>query len=125
MQYISEAGVHNKNPVRNIRIIRRGQGFMRDLWVTSDFASPVDFFLHAMKDHVKFYDEQNEHMDLCGTPAWMPIILPGKLISTEKMQPLITKADNTAKTTRPASIVNAALVSHCWPNCKEYWHLGI
>ena len=122
MQYISDARFHNKSPSK-IRIIRRGQGFMRDLWVTRNLASPVDFFLHAMKDHVKFYDEQNESMDLCGTPAWMPMILPGKLISTTEMQAVITEADNTAKTTRPASIVNAALVSHCWPNCREYWNI--
>ena len=96
---------------------------MRDLWVTRNLASPVDFFLHAMKGHVKFYDEQNESMDLCGTPAWMPMILSGKLISTTEMQVVIREADNTAKTTRPASIVNAALVSHCWPNCEEYWNI--
>lgn len=105
---------------KNIRLLRRGHGFVRDLWVTeNEHVSPVDFFVHALKDKVQFYDENTQH-DGCGTAAYAPKLLPGKMLSVRQMKRIIAKADRTAMNTRPRSISENATISYCWPECDEY-----
>lgn len=105
-----------------IRLIRRGHGFVRDLWVTAgDTVSPVDFLVHAMKEHVKFYDDAREAEDRCGTADYIPAILPGRMLGESEMRRVMARADHAATRDRPKSIKERAIISHCWPKCEEYW----
>jgi len=105
----------------NIRLVRRGHGFVRDLGVTGGNVSTADFFLHALKDDVKFYDEEQEASDGCGTAAWEPRLRQGTVLSVEEMKGSIQRADARAKADRPVSVLDRALVGWCWPECPEYW----
>lgn len=124
MEFASDAARLRDGP-RNIRLIRRGHGFVRDLWVTAgDAVSPVDFFVHAIKEHVKFYDDTREGEDKCGTAEYSPVILPGRMLSESEMRRVMAGADHAATRDRPKSIKEKAIVSHCWPKCEEYWRAG-
>lgn len=118
MQYVAKAKERGYWPDK-IRLIRRGHGFVRDLWVTEgDQVSPVDFFVHAVKEHIKFY-EGNE--DNCGGAGYKPVIKEGKMIDEAEMVAVMAKADRKARKDRPLSISDSAAIGHCWPNCEEYW----
>jgi hypothetical protein len=83
-----------------IRLIRRGHGFCRDLWVTHGQTSDVDVFLHGIKERDSM---AMRHLD------------------TEAMKPVMALADVTARETRPLSLLSRARIDHCWPHCPEYW----
>ena len=83
-----------------IRLIRRGHGFCRDLWVTHGQTSDVDLFLHGIKE---------------GDPMAM------QHLDIESMKPVMALADATARQTRPLSVLERARIDHCWPRCPEYW----
>jgi hypothetical protein len=83
-----------------IRLIRRGHGFCRDLWVTHGQSSEVDLFLHGIKES----DSMQVHQ-----------------LDIEAMRPVMALADATARNNRPHSVLERARVDHCWPRCPEYW----
>jgi len=98
----------------NIRLVRRGQGFSRDVWVTNNQVSEADFFLHAMKEHVQIYEEN----DGCGTELYMPRFNI-RVMDVQDMTPIMRAADVAECAKRP--ILEEAFVRDCWPNCPEYW----
>lgn len=113
---------HTKANHEKIRIIRRGHGFVRDLWVTEGNAiSNVDFFVHALKENVGFYDVSRESEDQCGTPFYQPLFWPSLNISREKMAQVMVISDTNSFQNRPKSVLKNSLIGHCWPDCKEYW----
>jgi len=117
MQYAARAKERGYWP-KKIRLIRRGHGFVRDLWVTEgDQVSPVDFFVHAMKEHVEFYEDGD---DACGSADYKPVIKARRMIDKENMVAVMAKADRKAMKDRPLSISDDAAVAHCWPHCEEY-----
>jgi len=124
IKYISSS--NNKN----IRIIRRGHGFMRDLWVTNNAISlEVDFFLHAIKGHVMMFDSSQESNDRCGTSEYEPIFLIKNETHNEKgisilnqndMKKIIHNADIQESSKRPHSYIPTVFVRDCWPECPEF-----
>jgi len=121
MDYVTHYDRQNDGP-KNIRLVRRGHGFVRDLWVTkNDVVSPIDFFVHAIKNHVNFYDVSKESEDNCGSVNYNPILLSNKMINISNMMKIMATADLAAYSDRPKSILQNALIGYCWPNCKSYW----
>ena len=99
MNYLHNPKAQKQN-TEKIRLIRRGHGFVRDLWVT-DTVSHIDFFVHAIKEHVQFYDEKKESEDQCGTQWYQPIVKEKYNVSVQSMKSDITKADLSANVVRP------------------------
>lgn len=105
----------------NIRLVRRGHGFVRDLWVTDNKVSPVDFFLHAMKESAGFFSHDffsnvSRLLDSCD---WQGI-QPQHKLDVSSMQSLMKVQDSHFKKERHHSIMEKALIGHCWPHCTEY-----
>ena len=84
-----------------LRLVRRGHGFCRDLWVTEGRTTDgVDFLVHAIH-------------------SFQP--MPGPMSSVAVMRPVMIDADRAARRTRPHSVLERARIDHCWPHCPEYW----
>ena len=89
-----------KTTSAEIRLVRRGHGFCRDLWVTGGQTSPVDMFVHGIK--------QDDSMSM-------------QRLTIDAMRPVMARADAVARQERPDSWLEAARIDHCWPKCPEYW----
>jgi len=106
---------------KNIHLIRRGHGFVRDLWVTDNKVSPVDFFLHALKESAGFFSSEfYSNVDsLLNSCDWQGI-QPQHKLNISSMQALMKRKDLFFKKERYHSIIERALIGDCWPHCIEY-----
>jgi hypothetical protein len=101
-RYVGCALTHLFNATSaDIRLVRRGHGFCRDLWVTEGrVAAGVDMWGHGLKS----FDR-----------------MPGAALSVVAMRPLVAEADAVARRVRPRALLPLARVGDCWPRCAEYW----
>ena len=91
----------NATTAPDIRLVRRGHGFCRDLWVTeSQTTAGVDMWVHGIKERDP---------------------MPGVSASIDAMRPVMALADAKARRERPKSLLAPARIDHCWPLCPEYW----
>jgi hypothetical protein len=109
----------------NIRIIRRGHGFVRDLWVTENKVSlDTDFFLHAIKENTRFFDTERESEDQCGSSEYEPKILLAnneiQVFNHSEMKHIMYNAEITCSSQRPYSYIPSVFIRDCWPYCPEY-----